>query len=83
MKFYTPPKRLVELGLVLQYDTFLQEKGLTALLSSYHRMLINQERSKIMSGYFNYTQTIDDLIESILLKIKEERWKPKIEIQYD
>lgn len=43
MKTYTPPHRLLALGLVLQYDSERQNIGLNPILSTGHRILINQE----------------------------------------
>lgn len=83
MKKYTPPKRLVELGMVLQYDTGLQELGLSPILTAEQRILINQERGRIMSGFFDYKQPINDKIESVLVEIRKEYWKPETEIRYD
>lgn len=83
MRKYTPPKRLVELGKVLQFDTGLQELGLSPILTTEQRILINQERGKIMSGDFNYTQPINGKIESVLVEIRKQNWKPETEIQYD
>lgn len=85
MRKYIPTKRLVELGLVLQYDTELQEVTKTAVLTENQRFWINQERSKIMSGDDDYLQyqTLEVLIENILLGIRKQNWKPKTEIQYD
>jgi len=85
MKIYTPPHRLIALGLVLQYDSERQEIGLMPILSIGHRILINQERARIMSGDFDYLQPIDfeDKIESILIEIRKQKWKPETEIQYD
>lgn len=83
MKKYLPPKRLVELGLVLQYDSSFQELGQSPILSTEQRILINQERSRIMSGDFDYIQPVDSKIESVLVEIRKQNWKPETEIQYD
>ena len=83
MRKYTPPKRLVELGKVLQFDTGLQELGLSPILTTEQRILINQERGKIMSGDFDYIQLINSKIESVLVEIRKQNWKPETEIQYD
>ena len=80
---YNPPKRLVELGIILQYDTSLQELGLSSVLTTEQRIFINQERGRIMSGDFDYIQPIDSKIESILTEIRKQRWKPETDIQYD
>ena len=84
MRKYIPTKRLVELGLVLQYDTELQEVSKDAVLTDTQRFWINQERGKIMSGDDDYLQysTLERLIEKILLGIRKQNWKPKTEIQY-
>ena len=84
MRVYIPTKRLVELGLVLQYDTELQEVSKDAVLTDTQRFWINQERGKIMSGDDDYLQysTLERLIEKILLGIRKQNWKPKTEIQY-
>lgn len=85
MRVYIPTKRLVELGLVLQYDTELQEVSKDAVLTTNQRFWINQERGKIMSGdedYFLY-DSLEDLIQKILLQIRKQNWKPKNEIHYD
>lgn len=85
MRNYIPTKRLVELGLVLQYDTELQEVSKDAVLTDTQRFWINQERGKIMSGDDDYLQyaALERLIEKILLGIRKQNWKPKTEIQYD
>lgn len=85
MRKFIPTKRLVELGLVLQYDTELQEFSKDAVLTDTQRFWINQERGKIMSGDDDYLQhaTLERLIEKILLGIRKQNWKPKTEIQYD
>ncbi|EMY3483770.1 hypothetical protein FPG87_12525 [Flavobacterium psychrophilum] len=85
MRKFIPTKRLVELGLVLQYDTELQEVSKDAVLTDTQRFWINQERGKIMSGDDDYLQyaTLEKLIEKILLGIRKQNWKPKTEIQYD
>jgi len=55
MKIFTPSHRLLELGLILQYDSERQDLELAPILSSTgHRILINQERGRIMSGDFDY-----------------------------
>lgn len=84
MKIYQPSKRLVELGLVLQYDTELQEVSKDAILTDTQRFWINQERAKIMSGEDDYLQhpKLEVVIESISLQIRKQNWKPKIEIRY-
>lgn len=84
MKVFKPPKRLLELGLVLQYDSERQEIGLSPILEIEQRILINQERGKIMSGDDNYTQTTnyEATIQAVLLEIAKQNWKPKIEIKY-
>ena len=83
MRKYIPPKRLVELGKVLQYDTGLQELGMSPILTTEQRILINQERGRIMSGDFDYVQSIQSKIESVLVEIRKQHWKPETEIQYD
>ena len=85
MRNYIPTKRLVELGLVLQYDTELQELSKDAVLTDTQRFWINQERGKIMSGDDDYLQyeILERLIEKISLEIRKQNWKPKTEIQYD
>lgn len=84
MKAFEPPKRLLELGLVLQYDSERQEIGLNPILEIEQRILINQERGKIMSGDDNYTQTTnyEATIQAVLLGISKQNWKPKTEIKY-
>jgi hypothetical protein len=83
MRKYIPTKRLVELGKVLQYDTGLQELGLSPILTIEQRILINQERGRIMSGDFDYIQPVNGKIESVLVEIRKQHWKPETEIQYD
>jgi hypothetical protein len=82
---YIPTKRLVELGLVLRYDTELQDLSKAAVLSENQRFWINQERGKIMSGDDDYLQyaTLEVLIKTILIEIRKQNYKPKTEIQYD
>jgi hypothetical protein len=85
MKIFTPSHRLLALGLVLQYDSERQDLGLAPILSTGHRILINQERGRIMSGDFDYLQSIEfeNKIESILVEIRKQKWKPENEIKYD
>ena len=83
MKKYQPPKRLIELGLVLQYDSSFQELGQSPILSMVQRILINQERGRIMSGHFDYIQPVNCKIESVLVEIRKQNWKPETDIQYD
>jgi hypothetical protein len=82
MKKYIPPKRLVELGLVLQYDT---EQKPTFNTNDFEREMINQERAKLFAGDYSYMQTekLENKIQTILLEIQKQNWKPKKEIQYD
>ncbi|WP_395060057.1 hypothetical protein [Flavobacterium sp.] len=84
MKVYKPPKRLKELGLVLQYDSERQEIGLNPILEIEQRILINQERARIMSGDDSYTQptNYEATIQAVLLEIVKQNWNPKSEIKY-
>lgn len=87
MKPYTPPRRLVELGLVLQYDSeffkcCLKEERFFKWIE---RLLINRERARIMAGDNSYKQTevLESKIKDVLKVIQEKNWKPEKEIQYD
>jgi hypothetical protein len=82
MKNYKPPKRLVELGLVLQYDT---EFKATFNKNNFEREMINQERAKLFANDFSHLQSekLEAKIQLILLDIKKQNWTPKTEIQYD
>jgi hypothetical protein len=84
MKLFKPPKRLVELVHVLQYDTERQELGLNPILKPRQRILINQERAAIMNGYPDYLQheNLELIIQNILLDIQKEKWQPKEEMMY-
>lgn len=86
MKLYIPPQRLVNLGLVLQYDkeVFKCELKEESFLTWNERLLINRERARIMANDNSYKQ--DDLLEfkilKILLIIKQSSWKPLKVIEY-
>ena len=79
MKVFKPPKRLVELGLVLQYD-----KEHQPIFNLVERIYINQERGLVMQKNNTYEQpeTIETKIQKVLIEIKVNRWKPEKEIQY-
>ncbi|MCV9929492.1 hypothetical protein OIU83_17660 [Flavobacterium sp. LS1R49] len=80
------PKRLIELGLVLQYDSevFKCELKEEQFLTWIERLLINRERAKIMSGDTTYTQTkvLESKIEAVLIEVKKSNWHPFKEIEY-
>lgn len=86
MKNYLPPPRLVDLGLVLQYDkeVFKCELKEESFLTWNDRLLINRERARIMANDNSYKQ--DDFLEykilNILLLIKQSNWKPLKAITY-
>lgn len=86
MKNYLPPPRLIDLGLVLQYDKeiFKCELKEESFLTWNERLLINRERARIMAKDNSYWQ--DDLLESkirhILQEIKRKNWKPLKNIEY-
>lgn len=84
MKLYIPPQRLIDLGLVLQYDSELQEIQNKALLSFYQRLLINQERAKLLSGDENNNQPddLETIIKAVLNEINKQNWQPKQSIKY-
>jgi hypothetical protein len=85
MKTYKPPQRLVALGLVLQYDSELQKNGRLGIFSTFQRILINQERAKILSEDDTYRQAfgIENKIEFVLEKIKATNFQPEKPICYE
>ena len=85
MKILKPPHRLVELGLVLQFDSYLQDNGFTPLLTTFERMFINKERSNLLNNEFYYQlpSELDKKIELILTHIHNQNWKPENLIQYN
>ena len=85
MKIFKPTKRLLELALVLKFDTQLQEKSKQPILTTNQRLWINQERGQIMSGNNDYTQhaTLEALIQKILVEIEKLNWKLEPDIYND
>lgn len=81
MKYYKPTERLLDLGLVLQYDS--QEKVIFNT-RGFEREMINQERGRILQGDFDYwqTKTLETKISNALLEIKRTKWKPEKPINY-
>lgn len=86
MKFYLPPPRLVNLGLVLQYDkeVFKCELKEENFLTWNDRLLINRERARIMAKDDSYRQdnSLETKIHQILLEIDKNNWKPLKPIEY-
>ncbi len=84
MTIYKPPQRLLELGMVLKYDSELQEDGKTKKLEPHEREAINRERAKVIANDYSYQhfESLITKIDSILLEIKLKRWKPKNPIEY-
>lgn len=86
MKYYLPPIRLVNLGLVLQYDkeVFKCELKEENFLTWNERLLINRERARIMAKDNSYRQDtiLETKIDQILLDIKKNNWKPLKPIEY-
>ena len=80
MKHYVPPIRLVNLGLVLQYDkeVFKCELKEESFLTWNDRLLINRERARIMAKDDSYRQetSLETKIYQILLEIDKNNWKP-------
>ena len=85
-KIYNPPARLVELGLVLQYDkeVFKCELKEETFLTWNERLLINRERARLMANDNSYRQsdTIEDKIKTVLREITMNNWEPLKEIEY-
>lgn len=85
-KLYLPPPRLVNLGLVLQYDkeVFKCELKEENFLTWNERLLINRERARIMAKDNSYRQDdeLETKINQILQKIKKNNWKPLKQIEY-
>ena len=81
MKLFKPTQRLLELGLVLQYDS--QE---TAIFNrgGFEREMINQERSQILHGNNDYWQDeeLEYKIQKTLLTIFDLKWTPQKPIEY-
>lgn len=86
MKLYSPPPRLIDLGLVLQYDkeVFKCELKEESFLTWNDRLLINRERARIMANDFSYWQddSLEVKITQILFEIKQRNWKPLKAIEY-
>lgn len=86
MKYYLPPIRLVNLGLVLQYDkeVFKCELKEENFLTWNERLLINRERARIMAKDNSYRQDtiLETKIDQILLEIDKNNWKPLKPIEY-
>lgn len=81
MKYFKPTQRLVELGLVLQYDS--QKKAIFNK-DGFEREMINQERAKIIQGNFDYwqTQNLEEKIKLAIQEIKQTNWQPEKAIVY-
>ncbi len=86
MRQLQPPKRLVELGLVLQYDkeVFKCELKEENFLTWNDRLLINRERARIMAKDDTYRQSdaLENKITHILREILMNNWQPLKEIEY-
>lgn len=86
MKLYLPPPRLVNLGMVLQYDkeVFKCELKEENFLTWNERLLINRERARIMANDNSYRQEIELEIKiyQILQEINSKNWKPLKTIEY-
>lgn len=86
MKSFQPTSRLAELEIVLQYDTqfFKCELKEKRFLKWTERISINIERANIMKGNTCYKQdeNLEIKIKAILVKIKNNNWKPINKIQY-
>lgn len=86
MKLYLPPPRLVNLGLVLQYDkeVFKCELKEQNFLTWNDRLLINRERARIMAKDDSYRQetSLENKIAQILLEMTKNNWKPLKPIEY-
>lgn len=79
MKVYTPPKRLLALGLVLQFDR--EQKRLFA---PHERFAINQERAKLMANQHDYLQPeeLERRIQTAIFEIETQGWCPLSEIKF-
>lgn len=81
MKYFKPTTRLVELGLVLQYDS---QKEPIFNKNGFEREMINQERSAIIIGNFDYWQEVEleYKIQNTIATIKRQKWLPETPIEY-
>lgn len=85
MKIYKPTQRLVELVIVLQFDSFLKDDGKEGRLSVIDRMRINQERAKLMRGetvIYDEADLLQLLINVVLCEIKARSWQPAEAFRY-
>lgn len=84
MKIFTPNKRLINLGLVLQYDSFKKDNGKAGYFTQAQRTLINQERGRIFNELDNYIQPpeLEEKIQFLMDQIKSNNWNPLIPVEY-
>jgi hypothetical protein len=79
MKQYHPPQELLDLDLVLKYDT---EKN--PILSQTERSKINWQRAKIMRNEATaLPPALQEKIDFTLARIKKENWKPDSPVVYN
>lgn len=79
MKSYTPPQRLLDLGIVLQYD-----QQACRFFAPHERFSINYERARLMANDYSISQcqSIENKIYEILTAIERQDWCPFSEIKY-
>ena len=82
MKGINPSQRHANLDSVLQFDSERQSQGKAPILSVGQRITINQERAAIMAGNDEFENPIEEKIQTVLLEIKNRRWKPQEAIDY-
>ena len=58
MKIYKPAERFLLLSEVLKSCTKIQEKGKEPIFNTVERIMINQERGKLLSGDDSYIQDV-------------------------
>lgn len=84
MKIYKTPTRLKNLGLTLQYDSHLKDNGKIGFFSVSERILINQERGKILNDeVYIQPEQLESKIDNVLDKINQIGWEPEKQIEYE
>jgi hypothetical protein len=79
MKIYTPPQELINLDLVLKYDT-----EHTPILSQVERSQINWKRAKLMRNEpLALHPALQQKIDFNINQIEKENWKPESPVVYN
>ncbi len=74
MKEFKVPERLELLNEVLKYDSYMKETGKAGHFSEIERILINQERGKLMAGNDKHCHSLAlrQKIEFVIEKISKK-----------